>query len=99
MVTHHWSSTRSSEPAARVAELLDLNVDRLLARWFRCCIALSAGRIEGAWARTPTPAALAAFSDELIRTRRQVLYTNSANVRLLLERLAVSWRRMFTAVT
>jgi len=89
---------RSSAPAAAAAELLDLDVDRLLGRWYRCCIAVSAGLVPEPWAQAVLPARLAAFTDELTGIRRQILYTNSANVRLLLERLAVSWRRMFTAV-
>jgi len=91
--------SQTSTPAAEMAELLNLNVDRLLGRWYRCCIALAAGQIAQSLLAPVPPQQLARFTDELVRTRRQILYSNSANVRLLLERLAVSWRRMFAAVT
>ena len=75
-----------------VADLLAWDVDRLTSAWYRHCGALLAGtgRIKGL--TVSEPALLAAFADELLDIRRQLLTTNSANQRLLYERLAVRWQ-------
>ena len=88
---------RAERPTELVDELLAMDPERLLGRWYRYCIALSAGGITESWATTVVPRRLAGFVDELTRTRRQLLYTNSGNARLLLERLAVSWRSLCAA--
>jgi DNA polymerase-3 subunit delta' len=85
---------RAEHPAQAVDGLLSLDADRLLARWYRYCVALAAGQLSETWAEGVSTRKLAVFVDELVRTRRQMLYSNSANGRLLLERLSVSWRRM-----
>lgn len=85
---------RVEQPTAAVDGLLALDPDRLLARWYRCCIALAAGQIKQPWAEGVSSRRMGGFVDELVRTRRQLLYSNSANARLLLERLSVSWRSM-----
>ena len=84
----------ASHPTQAVEQLLELDTGRLLARWYRHCVALAAGRVNESWAASIPARRLAFFVDELIRTRRQLLSSNSANARLLLERLAVNWRRM-----
>lgn len=84
----------SDAPSASqaVAGLLAWDVDRLTAAWYRHCAALlgGSGRIEGLTVSDPTR--LAEFADELLSSRRQLLSTNSANQRLLYERLAVRWQ-------
>lgn len=84
----------ADQPTAAVDGLLALDPDRLLARWYRYCIALAAGQIKEPWAQGVSSRRMTGFVDELVRTRRQLLYSNSANARLLLERLSVSWRSM-----
>jgi DNA polymerase-3 subunit delta' len=81
-----------------VSELLGWDVDRLTSAWYRHCGALLAGnsRIDGL--DVSEPAGLAEFSDELMEIRRQLLTTNSANQRLLYERLAVRWQGAVRAV-
>ena len=82
--------------------MLDWNVDRLTAGWYRHCIALLAGA-----SRLPQDAPvgsadavdrsrLVEFVDELKAVRYQLLMTNSANQRLLYERLAARWYGLFT---
>lgn len=75
-----------------VTDLLSWNVDRLTGAWYRHCAALLAGtgRVPGMQVREPR--LLADFAEELLDVRRQLLTTNSANQRLLYERLAVRWR-------
>jgi len=90
---------RSENPAQAVDGLLTLDADRLLARWYRYCVALAAGQISETWAEGISGRRLAIFVDELVGTRRQMLYSNGANARLLLERLSVSWRRMCGSAT
>jgi DNA polymerase-3 subunit delta' len=84
------STARSASQA--VADLLAWDVDRLTSAWYRHCGALMAGesRISGLAVREA--AKLAEFTDELLSVRRQLLSTNSANQRLLYERLAVRWQ-------
>jgi DNA polymerase-3 subunit delta' len=84
----------ASHPTRAAEQLLELDTDRLLARWYRHCVALAAGQVNESWAASIPARRLAFFVDELIRTRRQLLSSNSANARLLLERLAVNWTRM-----
>jgi DNA polymerase-3 subunit delta' len=82
----------ASSASRAVADLLAWDVDRLTSAWYRHCAALLSGngRIEGLHVAEPTR--LAEFADELMDTRRQLLSTNSANQRLLYERLAVRWQ-------
>jgi DNA polymerase-3 subunit delta' len=90
---------RSRQPALEAAALLELDVERLLDRWYRCCVAIAARRLEGPWLAGLDAKALDQFVDELTSTRRQILYASGANVRLLLERLAVRWRRTCASAT
>jgi DNA polymerase-3 subunit delta' len=82
---------RSRQPATEAQALLELAPDQLITRWFRYCVALLAGRLNVSWAAAVSPLAVAEFADELLRSRAQILFTNSVNTRLLLERLAVKW--------
>jgi hypothetical protein len=90
---------QADSPTEAVDSLLRLDADRLLARWYRYCVALAAGQISETWAQGISARRLTVFVDELVRTRRQMLYSNSANARLMLERLSVSWRRMCASST
>jgi DNA polymerase-3 subunit delta' len=76
----------------RIGALLSWDVDRLTAGWYRHCVALLAGQGRIAGLPSPVPADLSAFADELLAVRRQLLTTNSANQRLLYERLAARWQ-------
>ena len=84
----------SGAPSASqaVACLLAWDVDRLTSAWYRHCGALLGGSGRIAGLGVPEPARLAEFADELLSIRRQLLSTNSANQRLLYERLAVRWQ-------
>ena len=92
------SDLAGGTPASRAAaELLAWDVDRLTSGWYRHCIALmaGAGRLPGLRSAPERP--LAAFSEELLAVRRQLLTTNSANQRLLYERLISRWRGVLAA--
>jgi hypothetical protein len=82
----------SADLAATVADLLSWDVDRLTGAWYRHCSALlaGAGRVPGVAVQNAQH--LTGFATELLDIRRQLLTTNSANQRLLYERLAVRWR-------
>lgn len=82
----------ASSAAQAVTDLLAWDVDRLTSAWYRHCAALLGGADRISGLVVPEPARLAAFSDELLSVRRQLLTTNSANQRLLYERLAVRWQ-------
>lgn len=85
-------SLAATTPVATAVEpLLDWDVDRLTAGWFRHCSGLLAGSDR---LRMPGPVdrvRLLDFVDELKAARYQLLMTNSANQRLLYERLAARW--------
>ncbi|MEM8768463.1 MAG: hypothetical protein AAGE43_13520 [Pseudomonadota bacterium] len=88
----------ASTPVSQaIGELLDWDLDRLTGAWYRHCSALLAGesRIPGVDAAGGP--ALAAFVQELAAIRRQLLTTNSANARILLERLLVRWQSVLHA--
>ena len=89
----------SRQPAQEAGALLELDAPRLLDRWYRCCVALCGGQLEAPWSVGVDQTALAGFVDELTRSRQQMLYSNSANARLLIERLALRWRRIYGPVT
>lgn len=82
-----------SSPVSRsVAGLLHWDIDRLTSAWYRHCVAMlgGSGRVPGL--AVADNALLADFADELGAVRRQLLTTNSANQRLLYERLASRWQ-------
>ena len=86
---------KSSSAAIEIVDLLSQDPDRLTGRWYRYCGALLAGEsgLPGLGElQSLDRALLSGFVDELVTARRQLLFTNSANTRLLLERLAVRWR-------
>ncbi|HEY5645148.1 MAG TPA: hypothetical protein VIS76_04355 [Pseudomonadales bacterium] len=86
------SLATGSPVSSAVAPLLEWDVDRLLSGWYRHCIALLAGDSRIPALGAGSAAELALFSDELLSARRQLLTTNSANQRLLYERLISRWQ-------
>jgi hypothetical protein len=88
----------SAQPvSSAVTGLLAWDVNRLTSGWYRHCVALLAGSPRLPSLRVPVPAELAAFSDEILSVRRQLLTTNSANQRLLYERLVSRWQGVVSA--
>lgn len=86
-------SLATAHPVSQaVSELLAWDVNRLTSGWYRHCVALLAGNGRLGSLRIPGPTELAAFADELLAVRRQLLTTNSANQRLLYERLISRWQ-------
>lgn len=79
--------------STQVGELLPWDVDRLTSGWYRHCVAMLGGDSRLAGVAGMEPARIAEFVDELGDVRRQLLTTNSANQRLLYERLASLWQR------
>lgn len=86
---------RRTPASAEVGALLEWDVERLTSGWYRHCVALLAGRSRLGSLKAPDARRLCGFVDELTSTRHQLLSTNSANQRLLYERLAVRWRSLF----
>jgi DNA polymerase-3 subunit delta' len=76
-----------------VPALLEAGLSGALGRWYRYVCALAAGETV---LRRPAaaPRALMAFADELVWARRLLLTSNSANERLVAERLLACWRRL-----
>jgi len=84
----------AARPGAVVEVLLEQGLLDVTGRWYRHLVAAVAGR--GAFARlaASAPAALLTFADELLWARRQLIGSNSANERLLAERLVQGWRQL-----
>ncbi len=80
--------------SAMVAELLAWDVDRFTSGWYRHALALLGGENRLPGLVVSDPARIADFVDELGDVRRQLMTTNSANQRLLYERLASLWQRV-----
>ncbi len=88
----------SAHPTAHVQSLLNLDSDRLMTRWYRYCVALLSGEPVIPAISGVAPRKLCEFVDELVRIRRQLAFTNSANARVLLERLVTRWRGLSRTV-
>lgn len=87
---------RAASPVSYVQRLLEMDPVILTGRWFRYAQALSAGSLKMQELESATPKKLIEFVDELLWVRRQLETTNSANPRLLLERLSVQWQALGT---
>ncbi len=74
--------------------LLEGDLTDALARWYRYLLALAAGTWSLERLGPVPPRAVMAFADELVWVRRQLVSSNSANARLLAERLVDRWRRL-----
>ena len=83
------ASQREFEPC--IAAALEQNLGKWLARWYRYVLWLVREAVAGQAAHTPQ---LISFADNILDVRRQILTTNSANSRLLLEYLLLLWRRI-----
>ena len=82
---------------AVVEELLSLDPGRLSARWARWVVRALAGDGAASAIADLNPRRALAFVDELLWFHGQVTRTNSANVRLLLERLCHRWRSLLSS--
>lgn len=81
--------TDKADLQAIVKEVQETDLVAWLGRWYRRIALTLVQAPRGAAARN-----LLEFSDELIDVRRQIETSNSANWRLLLERLVVLWRKL-----
>ena len=77
-----------------VGALLASGLADTLGRWYRYVLAMAAGQRPLSRPVPATARSLMVFADELVWARRQLLASNSANDRLLAERLLVCWRRV-----
>lgn len=88
---------RALEPGAATevaGNLLEPSLADALGRWYRYVLALAAGqwRLQGL-DELPGRAVMR-FADELTWARRQLVSSNSANERLLAERMVAGWRNL-----
>ena len=84
----------SRQPLTQVDAMLERDLSELTGGWYRYLLALLAGRtVFPALAAVPKRAVIA-FADELLWVRAQLLGSNSANARLLLERLTSRWHQL-----
>ena len=81
----------SPRPLDSVAELLERDAGQVTSGWYRTLRDLIAGREEIGALRQTDSRALFEFADELLWVRHQLVNTNSANARLLFERLVAKW--------
>ncbi len=79
---------------ATVKALLDAGLADALARWYRYALALAAGHWRPRHLSAVSPRALMAFADEVTWARGQLVTSNSANQRLLAERIVSRWRAL-----
>lgn len=77
-----------------VQSLLDAGLATSLARWYRYALALAAGEWQPRRLTGVPTRAIMDFAEELIWVRRQLVTSNSANERLLAERLVARWRHL-----
>lgn len=80
--------------SAAVRSLLESGLAGSLGRWYRYVLALAAGEWQLRRLSGVQPRALMAFADELLWVRWQLVTSNSANQRLLAERLLARWRHL-----
>jgi DNA polymerase III subunit delta' len=84
----------AQHPAALAGRLLERSLAGATARWLRYVHALLTGELRMAGLERVTARALAAFADELLWVRAQLLASNSTNERLMAERLLTLWRAL-----
>ena len=89
------AETRTSA-TQHAKEMLQMDTERLTMRWYRYCSAMLAGNRPIPGIPMIDKASLAEFVDELQSARRQMMTTNSANTRLLLERLVARWKMLIS---
>lgn len=86
----------AAQPLNSVAELLERDAGQVTGAWYRTLRDLIAGREQFEPLRQLDKKALFGFADELLWVRHQLVNTNSANARLLFERLVSKWRSLAT---
>jgi DNA polymerase-3 subunit delta' len=84
----------SRQPQTLVQLLLEQQLVGVTGRWFRHVVALAAGATGDPVLAGLSPRGLSMFADELLWVRRQLVSSNSANERLMAERLLDSWRSL-----
>lgn len=80
-----------------VAALLEAGLADALARWYRYALALAAGDWRPPGLNPPPARQIHELADELIWGRRLLVTSNSANARLIAERLVARWRHLARA--
>ena len=86
----------SAQPLDSVAELLERDAGQVTSGWYRTLRDIIAGREEIGPLGQADERALFGFADELLWVRHQLVNTNSANARLLFERLVTKWHSLGT---
>jgi len=86
------SLAERSPVSRQITALLDWDVERLTSGWYRHCLALLSGQGRIPSLQPVDRRRFDGFVDELKFVRYQLLMTNSANQRLLYERLAARWK-------
>lgn len=88
-------SALAGEPTRDVVQtLLESGLADTLGRWYRYVLALVAGEWRPPGLDGVPGRALMAFAEELVWARRQLVSSNSANERLLAERIVACWRHL-----
>ncbi len=77
-----------------VKTLLDWGLTDVLGRWYRYVLALAAGDWQPPHLAAVPARALMEFADEVVWARGQLVSSNSANQRLLAERIVARWRAL-----
>lgn len=90
-----WVESLERAPLNRaVAEAMEGDVADWLARWFRYVNTLLAASHDNSATEASTQQVdLLLFAEQIISARRQIMTSNSANTRAMLEMLVVRWTR------
>ncbi len=86
----------AAQPLDSVAELLERDAGQVTSGWYRALRDVIAGREAIGNLHHVDGRALFGFADELLWVRHQLVNTNSANARLLFERLVSKWHSLGT---
>lgn len=81
---------------AAVDTLLGAGLAEALGRWYRYVLAIAAGGWQPKRLGEVSGRALMGFADELLWVRQQLVTSNSANQRLLAERVLTRWQNLQT---
>jgi hypothetical protein len=84
----------SRQPETLIQPLLEQGLVGVTGRWFRYVLALAGDGNSFPALAELCPKRLAEFAEELLWVRRQLVGSNSANERLLAERLVDGWRSL-----
>jgi len=84
----------SRQPGTLIQPLLEQGLVNVTGRWFRYVLAQAADGNRFPALAELSPRRLSAFAEELLWVRRQLVSSNSANQRLLAERLLDGWRSL-----